>query len=141
QRDLAVTGTHFLSLPLLNPTRSTIYAYGGVLTCRREGGSLRLSIASVVESGSAVPADRDGKPMLCTFLYGGASVLNRHTFTALGGYDESMLVGFEDLDFSLRAFRSGYKVGSSTVLALVHDHAKGDPDSEYDRIRYARSTL
>jgi MoaA/NifB/PqqE/SkfB family radical SAM enzyme/GT2 family glycosyltransferase len=141
QRDLAVTGAHFLSLPLLNPTGETIYAYGGILTSKRENDSFRLSIASVVETGSPLPSDANGTPMLCTFLYGGASVLNRHTFTALGGFDESMLVGFEDLDFSLRAFRCGYKVASSTILALVHDHAKKDSDSVYERIRYGRTTL
>jgi glycosyltransferase involved in cell wall biosynthesis/molybdenum cofactor biosynthesis enzyme MoaA len=52
-----------------------------------------------------------------------------------------MLVGFEDLDFSLRAFRSGYKVGSSGTFALVHDHARTDSDKDYERIRFSRSKL
>jgi len=142
QRDLSVTGAHFLSVPLLNPQLETLYAYGGILTVTPEGDRLKLSICSVIPTGSTVPPGHsDEAPMLCTFLYGGASVLKRNTFLAVGGYDESMLVGFEDLDFSLRAFRSGYKVGSSTTLALVHDHAKTDSDTDYERIRFSRSAL
>lgn len=147
QHDLALFGCRFLNIPLLNPDRETIYAFGGSLQSIIQKGMPQLTISSVltphspVNTVSAVCKEEQG--FLCTFLYGGASVLNTHTFRRLGGFDDNMLVGFEDIDFSLRLFREGLKVGSSSALALVHDHPKAENSSaeDYERVRYSRSIL
>lgn len=147
QHDLALFGCHFLSVPLLNPDMETIYAFGGSLQSTIQKGMPRLTISSVLPPHSPVNAvtavSKSSQGFLCTFLYGGASVLNSHTFRRLGGFDDNMLVGFEDIDFSLRLFREGLKVGSTSSLALVHDHPKAENASaeDYERIRYSRSIL
>jgi MoaA/NifB/PqqE/SkfB family radical SAM enzyme/GT2 family glycosyltransferase len=146
QRDLAQLGCHFLSVPLLNPDRRTFYSFGGHLQALVENGRARLTIATVLPTGSpledARAASADGG-FLCSFLFGGASVLNKATFQAAGAFDEGMLIGFEDIDFSLRLFRSGYKVGSSAVTAFVHDHpvAQISADQDYERLRFCRTTI
>lgn len=147
QKDLALLGCQFLSIPLLNPDRKTLYAFGGSLQSTIQKGMPRLTISSIlaphssVDFVSAVSEEEQG--FLCTFLYGGASVLNAHTFRRLGGFDDNMLVGFEDIDFSLRLFRDGLKVGSSSALALVHDHPKAENSSaeDYERVRFSRTIL
>ena len=54
-----------------------------------------------------------------------------------------MLIGFEDIDFSLRLFREGMKVATSSLQFLVHDHPKADSssDADYERTRYSRKIL
>ena len=147
QRDLSVLGCHFLSLPLLNPDSETLYAFGGHLQTVVQNGRPRLTIATVLRPNSPVSAVQevapDGMGFLCSFVFGGASVFNRQSFDRLGGFDENMFVGFEDIDLSLRLFREGLKVGCSAVLALVHDHPKAEAssDADYERMRFSRQVL
>jgi MoaA/NifB/PqqE/SkfB family radical SAM enzyme/GT2 family glycosyltransferase len=147
QRDLAVLGCHFLSIPLLNPDGATIYAFGGHLQTIVQKGRPRLTICTVLKPATATAAVSEvaptGEGFLCSFLFGGSSVLNCTTFRRLGGFDSNMFIGFEDIDFSLRLFREGLKVGSSSVLALVHDHLKAENESavDYERVRYSRNIL
>ncbi len=141
QRDIATLGCHFLNLPLLDKDGRTIFARGGHLYLSVDGEIIRIGAGSVYAQG---PYDGQVVPaFLSTFLFGGASVFNRHTFAQLGGFDEGMFVGFEDIDFSIRLFQAGLKVGNTGVVALVHDHqttgAAGD--HEYERQRFSRDTL
>jgi len=147
QRDIGLLGCRFLSVPLLNPGCDTFYSFGGLLQMVVQGGKPRLTINFVLPPGSALSAAAqaapDGQPFLCSFLFGGASVLHRDSFFAAGGFDDAMLVGFEDLDFSLRLFRAGMKVGSSAIAAFVHDHppAESVPDKDYEQRRFSRRVL
>jgi glycosyltransferase involved in cell wall biosynthesis len=85
----------------------------------------------------------DEKVFLGTFLFGGSCVFNVESFKRLGGYDEAMFVGFEDLDFSIRIFRAGMKVSCSGLTALVHDHppAQSSSDADYERTRFSRQII
>lgn len=148
RRDLATLGCHFLSVPLLNPDGTTFYSFGGhlhpTLTDDKAaflGTACMLPPNAAVERASEISPTGEG--FLCSFLFGGASLLNRRTFLAAGGFDENMLVGFEDTEFSLRLFRLGYKVGSSSVASFVHDHAPASlpGDKDYERTRYSRRIL
>lgn len=141
QRNIAQLGCHFVSLPLLQPDRKTMFARGGHLYLSVESGELHIGAGSVYQQTETKDADTEG--FLSTFLFGGACVLNRHTFQQIGGYDEAMFVGFEDIDFSIRLFRAGYKVGSIGCLALVHEHPKPDSttDLDYEKARFARQVL
>lgn len=150
QRELATLGTHFMSFPLLNPDHATYFARGACLQTLIQEGRPRLTINPFIPSGAPTDAgrgsgNRDDKesPFLCTFLFGGASILNRHSFHRLGGFDDGMFIGFEDIDFSLRLFREGMKVATSSADFLVHDHpqAASQTDDDYERIRFSRQKL
>lgn len=147
QRDLSLLGCHFLSVPLLNPDHATFYAFGGQLQTLIQDGQPRLTISTLLPPGSPLAAARelrpDGDGFLCSFLFGGASLLRRDTFLALGGFDDGMFIGFEDIDFSLRLWRGGLKVGSSAVACFVHDHpkAEAEADRSYERARFSRQKL
>jgi len=148
QRDIATLGCHFLSVPLVNADRNTFFSFGGHLVPSFVdqhhpflGTNCMLPPGAEITKAGEVSADGSG--FLCSFLFGGASVLNRDTFLAAGRFDDNMLVGFEDLEFSLRLFRRGLKVGSSTVTDFVHDHppAEAASDRDYEKTRYSRQVL
>lgn len=141
QQDLAVLGCHFMSLPLLDPDGKKLFARGGHLYISYEDGELHIGAGSACRQVDTV--ERDVPPFLATFLFGGACILNRTTFEKVGGYDEAMFIGFEDIDFSIRLFQQGYKVGTSGCCALVHDHPKpsSDSDIDYEKERFSRNIL
>lgn len=141
QRDLATLGCHFMSLPLLNPDGRTIFARGGHLHVSWEGSHLHVGAYSACPQVEDQRKNR--QPFIGTFLFGGACVLNKDTFSRIDGYDEAMFVGFEDIDFSIRLFQQGYKVGAASVCALIHDHPKpaSDLDRDYEKERFSRDIL
>ncbi|WP_431269967.1 glycosyltransferase family 2 protein [Dankookia sp. P2] len=147
QRDLSVLGCHFLSVPLLNPDRATFYAFGGQLQTLIQDGQPRLTIGTLLPPGAPIAAAEEMRPagdgFLCSFLFGGASLLRRDSFEALGGFDDGMFIGFEDIDFSLRLWRGGMKVGSAALACFVHDHpaAEAESDRSYERARFSRRKL
>lgn len=138
--ELAQLGSHFISLPLLNPDQKTIFAHGGHLYLSAEGGELHVGAGSASKQVKAV---NKNSFFLSTFLFGGACIFKCETFKKVGGYDEAMFVGFEDIDFSIRLFREGYKVAASSVHALVHDHPlpTTEEDKKYERERFAKGPL
>ena len=144
QDEIASLGCHFMSFPLLNPGAETVYAHGACLQTVIQDGRPRLTINPIAIPGSPVGGLEElDQAFFSTFLFGGASILNRNSFQRLGGFDETMLIGFEDIDFSLRVFREGLKVGTSAQRFLVHDHPKAETssDSNYERTRFSRKIL
>ena len=55
-------------------------------------------------------------------LSGGASLFDRESFRALGGFSEAFDIGWEDLEFSLRLAAGGGGVVNPVSLALFHGH-------------------
>ena len=141
QKDLAQLGCHFMSLPLLDSDERRIFARGGHLYVSLEDGELHIGAGSACRQ--EVPESQDGDAFVSTFLFGGACIIKRQTFEQAGAYDEAMFIGFEDIDFSIRLFQQGYKVGSSGVLALVHDHPQpsSEVDRDYEKERFSRNLL
>ncbi|MFD4836100.1 glycosyltransferase [Achromobacter sp. NPDC058515] len=141
QNDIAVLGCHFLNVPLLDPDHQTIFSFGGHLHVGIGIGALHVGASSALAQGPA--EDRIGDPFLSTFLLGGACVCKRSTFERLGGYDDHMFIGFEDIDFSIRLFQEGYKVGVTGHVVLVHDHPapQNDTDHAYERQRFSRQMI
>ncbi|MET1117194.1 MAG: glycosyltransferase [Comamonas sp.] len=141
QQDLAVLGCHFMSFPLLEPDGETIFARGGHLFVSHYDGQLHIGAGSAVVSQKV--QNKMGYPFLSTFLFGGACVVKKTSFLLVGGYDEGMFVGFEDIDFSIRLFQSGYKVATASECFLVHDHPMPDSgaDRDYERERFSRQVL
>jgi glycosyltransferase involved in cell wall biosynthesis len=141
QRDLSLLGCHFLNLPLLDSDGETLFAKGGHLYPCRAGDRVAIGAGSVYTQRP--DAGTDEPAFLSTFLFGGACVMRVDTFKQMGRYDAAMFVGFEDIDFSIRLFRAGQKIGNATVLALVHDHPSPESpdDTNYERERFSREIL
>lgn len=141
QKDLATLGCHFMSLPLLDADGQTIFSRGGHLSVSSQDGEVYIGAGSV--GLPTVIQEKTGIPFLSTFLLGGACIVNKETFARMGGYDEGMFVGFEDIDFSIRLFQQGYKVGTAGSCALVHDHPKpaSNSDRDYEKERFSRNLL
>ncbi len=141
QQALALLGCHFLNLPLLERDGDRWFALGGHLYVTIVGSAVHVG------GGSACRQEvTDGEiqsPFLSTFLFGGACVLRVASFLELGAYDEAMFVGFEDVDFSIRLFQAGRKVGNIGAACLIHDHPPPDNDAarNYERERFSRSVL
>jgi glycosyltransferase involved in cell wall biosynthesis/GT2 family glycosyltransferase len=141
QNDLSQLGCHFMSLPLLNPDRETIFAHGGHLYVSIESGTPFLGAGSACKQVKTDEKSYNG--FLSTFLFGGSCIFKVNTFAALGGYDEEMFIGFEDTELSLRIFQAGLKVGSSSCFALVHDHPvpEKDCDIDYEKKRFSHDIV
>jgi GT2 family glycosyltransferase len=140
QNELSQLGCKFLSLPLLNPDRRTYFAAGGHLHLRLD----ERDLVAVSGGGSfrGISPTSVSPPSLGTFLFGTASILEVEAFLRCGGFDESLFVGFEDIDFSIRLFRSGLKVGCSGGPFLVHDHPpSNDSQPDYESTRFSRSAI
>jgi len=82
-------------------------------------------------------------PSISTFLFGGASIINKQLFFDCGGFDDGFFIGFEDLDYSIALFQKGYKIGSVGTLALVHDHKRlrEKTNVEYERERFSNENV
>lgn len=140
QQEIAQLGCKFLSLPLLNPDRKTYFAFGGHLHLRLDEKKLLE-----VSGGGAFAVDETthaAAPSIGTFLFGTACLFEVSAFRSCGGFDEALFVGFEDIDFSIRLFHDGLKVGCSGGSFLVHDHPhRDDADPSYERTRFSRTHL
>ncbi|MFZ1962178.1 MAG: glycosyltransferase [Roseiarcus sp.] len=137
QDDIARLGCHFLGLSVLNQDEKTSFIRGGHLYLSPHAGEF------IIGGGGAVHAERagaNGTGFLCTFMSGCASVFRKDTFLNVGGFDEGMFVGFEDIEFSVRLFRAGLKVGASDTHALVHAHPapSTSADMDYEKQRFSR---
>jgi glycosyltransferase involved in cell wall biosynthesis/GT2 family glycosyltransferase len=142
QRDLAELGCNFMSLPLLEPDGTSLFALGGHLYAGLQpDGAASLGGGSVYKQSARGPFNDPS--FLGTFLFGGSCILHRHSFTRHGGYDEAMFIGFEDIEFSLRLFREGLKVGCFGQAFLIHDHPKPgtNTDANYERMRFSTDII
>lgn len=141
QSDLSLLGCHFISLPLLDPDGTTLFAKGGNIYVGFNDEHIHVGAGSVYPQLKTTEFDSNG--FLSTFLFGGACVLKKKSFLNLGGYDEGMFIGFEDIDFSIRLFQEGFKVGTTGAVALIHDHPKPTTtqDVAYERTRFTRDIL
>lgn len=141
QNDISRLGCHFINMPLLDPDGETLFARGGNIFVSIEDNSIHIG------AGSACVQEKvshyDTECFLSTFLFGGASVMNLNTLKKMGGYDENMFIGFEDIDLSIRLFQAGMKVGTCGAISLIHDHPKpsSDDDIAYERTRFTRNIL
>lgn len=139
QQEIAVLNTHFMSLPLLNPDTKSIYAYGGDMFISKITGDEYLLEQRSIFKGKTLASLIDPKPFYCNFMFGGANIAKKATFLKLDGYDENMFIGYEDLEFSLRILREGYKLGCLSALGIIHDHPKDKVD--YEKVRWAKNII
>src|SRR6185503_10230121 len=87
QDELGTLGCHFMSFPLLNADGATLFSHGGCLQAVIQNGLPRLTINPIAVPGTSATAettsDEFDHAFLSTFLFGGASILNRHSFRRL----------------------------------------------------------
>lgn len=61
-------------------------------------------------------------PRRALFVCGGAAMVRRETFLALGGFDEDFFAYFEDVDFGWRAWLAGYDIWLVPGARVRHRH-------------------
>ena len=73
----------------------------------------------------------------------GTLVINKDVYQLVGGYDKKFFVGYEDIDFSIRCYRLGLKVGNINKYFLVHNHMflEDNISKEYEKQRYNTDVL
>lgn len=140
--DISLLGCRFINMPLLDETGEKIFSYGGHIYLDKMDSSLLIGGGSVYGQSTYLSGQED-QPFLSTFLFGGASIVNKRAFLEINGFDEAMFIGFEDLDFSIKLYRKGLKVGNCGTLSLVHAHPKPDSkaDRNYEKERFSEEIL
>lgn len=142
QKSIAKLGCKFINLPLRSYDGDYIYSYGGHLYIDDLGDSIHIGCGSTYMQNK-IEGNLNLKDCLASFLFGGASVVNKECFLECGGFDEGMFVGFEDVDFSITLFQKGYKIGCCGELGLIHDHQKAESksDLEYEKKRFSNKRI
>jgi GT2 family glycosyltransferase len=136
---LEVSHANFINLSLGLPNGEP-YSLGSSIYSWNDNYLDRCGIRSALDVKKVY---LEGQFFLSSALMGGASLLNRKKFFDLGGYDSNFFVGFEDLDFSIRAMLDGQKIISSTSVFLCHDHAAPQSvlELDYERLRYSSESI
>ena len=83
------------------------------------------------------------RPYCVTYASGCALLLRRNLYNALGGFDEDIFLGSDDIDISLRCWLQGFKVAlvpSSTVYHVLRA-SSGKAGDEARAFRSISSTL
>lgn len=139
---IAKLGCRFLNLPILNETGKKVFANGGHIYFDIAGSSIYVGAGSLFKQNPIEKSKEYLSLSISTFLYGGSSVLHKNTFIESGMFDDNMFIGFEDIDFSIRLFQKGYKIGNCDIFALIHDHSLSeDFDIEYEKERFSSDIL
>lgn len=142
QKSIAKLGCKFLNLPLLSYDGNYLYSFGGNIYLSDDNGKIHVGCGSTYKQ-EKVDESTKVNDCLATFLFGGASVVNKECFLECGGFDEGMFIGYEDIDFSISIFRKGYKIGCCGELGLIHDHQKAENESdvEYEKKRFSNKLI
>lgn len=142
QQAVDTLGVHYVNLPILQENGYQIFSCGGNLWIDPYQDGYVIGNSSVYQQVTKFEVELT-QPFLCTFLLGGASLAHRPSFLAQGGYDDHMLVGFEDLEFSLRLYQRGVKIATAAVFSLIHAHERADhaADKDYEQVRFSKEQL
>ena len=142
QEDIATLGVQFMMVPFVNNHDPKSVIMGGNLVMENIDGRVNAGVGTSL-TRAEFKLDTPCPGYLCTCLLGGASIVNKHTFFQAGGFDEGIFVGFEDIEFSMRLFQAGYKVGSMGMVGMSHNHveSKKKADIEYEKVRFKYQIL
>ena len=142
RKTISQLGCYFVNLPLANDTGTQIFSMGGNLFMEKMENGIHIGCGSLYQQ-TECKVPQELPRCLCSFVFGGASVISTEKFKECGGFDEGMFVGFEDIDFSIAVFKKGYKIGSIGLLAFIHDHKKPETksDLEYEKQRFSNVKL
>lgn len=125
-----------LSVKLLNPDGSYQPQGGALPTLPTLAAWWLWPLPGQLPGIASYQEERDlgeGKTIVQTGWVGGtAMILRKTTFTAIGGLDEAIFMYAEDVEYCLRASKSGIKVGVIPDCSIVHI---GSASSSSDRAR------
>ena len=132
----------FLNVPLLQPDGNTVDAFGGNLWTEPYEDSFFISGTSTFRQ---LPVKSIPKVdvFVSTFLFGGASVINKQAFIENGCYEDNMFIGFEDTELSLRLAKKGIKIGNATSFCFIHAHEapKNNADVDAEKARFSAEKI
>jgi GT2 family glycosyltransferase len=111
-----LSGAHFINVSFFDEA-SLRTCYGGHIEVRKDSNN---EPRMIIRGASNAERKLLGSYYINDLIFGGASVLNRDSFISIGGFDPNFQVGFEDVDFSIRVFRSGYKVATLNKVFFNH---------------------
>ncbi len=142
RKSIAKFGCKFLNLGLISSDKKTLFSFGGHIYLTPLNDGIHIGCGSTYNQEN-IENINIKEESLATFLFGGCSVLAKSAFLKCGGFDKNMFVGFEDIDFSIKIFNEGYKIGCCSELGLVHDHvkSKNEDDIEYEKQRFSNKRL
>lgn len=142
RKTIAMLGCKFLNMPLLSETGEKIFSNGGHIYIESFDEGVHIGCGSMFDTQTIVE-NYTFESSLGTFLFGGASVLNRETFINCGMFDSNMFIGFEDTDFSISVFKQGYKIGNCGMFSLIHDHTINENENyiEYEKKRFSSKVI
>jgi glycosyltransferase involved in cell wall biosynthesis len=135
-------GAYYVNLPILQSDGIHVFACGGSIYLEPYADSYALGNSSVYPQVSRYEIELQ-EPFLSTYLFGGASMIHPEQFIKMGMFDEHMLVGFEDIEFSLRLYKEGVKIANAADYCLIHAHdlSTSKEDSTYRTIRFSEKQI
>ena len=135
-------GVHYINLPLLEKDGLTIFATGGNLWLAPYKDTYYIGGSGSFQQGLYTEFSIS-EPFLSTFLFGGASVIRTKSFIEQGCFDENMFIGFEDIDFSLKLYKKGIKIGNIVSFCAIHGHEVPNiqADINYEKIRFSQAKI
>lgn len=142
QSIIAQLGCKFVNIPLIDAETEKLFSYGGNLYITEVDDKKYIGCGSIYKQNK-VNNNKTYQSCLGTFLFGGASVVEKKAFLLCGGYDEKFFIGFEDVDLSISIFKNGYKIGTCNEIGLVHDHkiSQKQEDINYEKQRFSKEIL
>lgn len=131
----------YINLPLLNSDGINLYAYGGSVVYDDINNIVRIeSFFSENSSKEYVEQIVNGRVFFGSFVFGGTSVYHKDSFISTGMFDDSMFIGFEDVDYSIRLLQRGIKIANAPIFCMIHDHAD-NTNKEYNNVRYSNEII
>lgn len=118
--DLARADVGLVGARLLYPDGTLQHA--GVVMGRGEGRPIHEGLHSM--PGEAGPLARWRRRRRLAAVTGAFMAVRRDTFAALGGFDERLAVGYNDIDFCLRMREAGLTVLYDPAITLIHHESK-----------------
>jgi GT2 family glycosyltransferase len=139
-----ITNDCLLETAPTQPTRSGLWA---PMIWRRKseqldscGGSFSPLTGKLRHFRDVAEAEKRPKYGRYFYVPGTAFYIDRSTFTALSGFDESLHTYWEDVDFSVRAFRAGHHLGICENTHVRHKIGKTcHKDPFYTRVLFQRN--
>ena len=113
---LATAGVGALGALLLYPD-GTIQ-HGGVVFGVGEGGPLHEGIGHLPDPGG--PCARWRHPRMAAAVTGAWLAVSRALFNDVGGFEERLPVGYNDIDFCLRVRAAGKAVVQASHIVAIH---------------------